>query len=144
MSGPDKGAVASLRWRQSIETLYDARLLLGAGGFGRSVVNRSYYAAFYSITALLDLSGKTARRHADAISTFDIDCVRTGKAEKTISKRLHRLFETRLVYDYFRLEAVSSETARAAVGAAESIMAASHAVLAESLDGLPGVSSGPY
>ena len=48
----DKEALLAYRLREAEETLADARTLLEAGGSTRTVINRSYYAMFYSLLAL--------------------------------------------------------------------------------------------
>ena len=49
----DRETLSRYRLEQAEETLADARMMLAGGASARSVVNRSYYAMFYGVLALL-------------------------------------------------------------------------------------------
>jgi uncharacterized protein len=83
------------------------------------VVNRSYYAAFYAVIALLQSKKKSPRTHDGALALFDKEFVRTGKVQKRYSKIIHHLFEQRLEDDYERLDNVSAGEARKAIANAQ-------------------------
>ncbi len=53
MNAEDIRQLVKGRIEQAVESLADAKTLLTAGRGGRSIVNRSYYAMFYCILALL-------------------------------------------------------------------------------------------
>ncbi len=69
----DKEALLAFRLREAEETLADARTLLEAGGSTRTVINRYYYAMFYSLLALFIQEGTEIRtsKHAGVIGPFD-------------------------------------------------------------------------
>ena len=88
------------RVSQARAALADAQCLLEGSGSAMSVINRSYYAMFYAVLALLQSIGKAPSKHAGAISLFDSEFVREGHFEKQLSKDLHRAFELRQAHDY--------------------------------------------
>ncbi|MBI3249134.1 MAG: HEPN domain-containing protein [Deltaproteobacteria bacterium] len=120
------------RIEQAEESLADAKMLLTTGRSGRSVVNRSYYALFYCVLALLQTINKTPRKHQGAISLFDREFVHTNVFAKELSFDLHRIFELRQVDDYQKIEPVGFDEAQDAVATAERFLAAVRQHLTES------------
>ena len=87
----DKQTLLAFRLKQTEETLTDAEKMLQSGLSTRSIVNRAYYAVFYSILAIFlheDINLKTSR-HSGVLAIFDKEFVRTGKLEKKYSKIAH-------------------------------------------------------
>jgi len=110
----DKESLIAYRIKQAQETFDDAEKILLAGGSMRSVVNRSYYAAFYAVLALFlkaDMDVKTSK-HSGIISLFDKEFVHTGKISRQCSKTLHRLFDERQQIDYKEFAEVLPEDAQ--------------------------------
>jgi hypothetical protein len=101
------------------------------------VVNRAYYAAFYAVTAVLELDGRTAGKHSGIISLFDVEYVKSGRVDKAVSKKLHALFERRQEDDYAGIAHVSNENAQEAMQDAAEIMKAIHYLLLQALPDLP-------
>jgi uncharacterized protein (UPF0332 family) len=108
---------------QAEESLADAKALLRSGGSGRSIVNRAYYCMFYCVLALLQAINRVPQKHQGAISLFDLEFVHKGLLPRDLSADLHRMFETRQLSDYKKLEPVGLEEANAAIGAAERFLA---------------------
>lgn len=71
----------------SKETLANASLCRD-NKFYRDCINRSYYAAFYSIKAIEDIDFK---RHKDAVAYFNKTYVATGVFSRAVGKRLGRI-----------------------------------------------------
>ena len=109
MSESDLNLLVRYRLDQAQEALQDARLLHGAGRSSLSVVNRSYYAMFYAVLALLQRISKVPCKHAEAISLFDGEYVKKGIFTREDSKDLHRIFDLRQVSDYQVIEPVTRE-----------------------------------
>jgi len=84
----------------SVETLVDAKKLLKAQGSPRSIVNRSYYAMFYAVLAVLATMDLGFAKHSGVIGLFDRHFVKTGFLPKELSKTLHRAFDLRQQGDY--------------------------------------------
>ncbi len=92
------------RVKQAQEALRDAAILLEHQGTSRAIINRCYYAVFYSVQALLELKGLTTSKHAGAISLFDKEFVKTGEFDPIFSKDVHMAFELRQEWDYKMVE----------------------------------------
>src|SRR5262245_28735351 len=112
------------RIEQAVESLADAKTLLTTGRSGRSVVNRSYYAMFYCVLALLQTINTARGQQQDPISFFDREFVHQGLLSKELSLDLHRIFELRQVDDYKQIEPVSFHEAQEAITVAERFLAA--------------------
>jgi uncharacterized protein (UPF0332 family) len=91
----DKQQLISFRLQQARETLRDAHLLLDQGGSLVSIINRSYYAMFYAVLALLTDLEKESSKHSGMISLFDQYFVKSGKFPKAMSKAIHKAFDLR-------------------------------------------------
>ncbi|HHY32898.1 MAG TPA: HEPN domain-containing protein [Firmicutes bacterium] len=119
-----KRALISYRLQQASEALQDAAKLAEHQGTPRSIVNRSYYAMFYAVLALLLSVEKSTSKHSGAISAFDLYFVRAGLFPKHLSKSLHRAFELRQQSDYQEMVTVSPEDAHEAIRSADEFVAA--------------------
>jgi uncharacterized protein (UPF0332 family) len=127
----DKQTLLYYRLRQAEETLEDAQKMLAALVSPRSIINRSYYAVFYSVLALFlqyDINPKTSK-HSGVIAILDKDLVHAGKLETRFSKIVHRLFEARQVYDYKELVEVSFEDAKKCLALAAEFVAEIKAII---------------
>jgi uncharacterized protein len=124
MNPEDIPQLVRARIEQAVESLEDARTLLASGRSGRSIVNRSYYATFYSVLALLQTIKRVPRKHQGAISLFDREFVHKGVLSRDLSIDLHRVFELRQVDDYEKLAPVSIDEATEALTIAERFLAA--------------------
>ena len=99
------------RVEQARDSPSDAKLLKEAGRPALGIVNRSYYAMFYAVLALLQTLGKVRRKHSGAIALFDREFVKTGVFSKELSKHLHRAFLLRQASDYEAILAVTPDEA---------------------------------
>lgn len=81
------------------ETLANARMCLD-NRFYRDCINRSYYAVFYSIKAILAIEGIDFKRHKDAVAYFNKSYVVTGVFPREVGKRLGRIKMMREESDY--------------------------------------------
>lgn len=120
----DQQTLFSYRLNEAEETLADARTMLAYGVSARSIVNRSYYAMFYSIIALLiarNVEHKTSK-HSGIISIFDKEIVHTGLLGREYSRMLHRTFDSRQESDYKEFVEFTSEDATDSVRMAEEFM----------------------
>lgn len=100
MKEDDIRELVRYRLNQAHEALEEARILLKAGRSGLGLINRSYYAMFYAVSALLQKTGQLPRKHQGTISSFDKEFVKKGIFPIAMSKDLHRAFELRQVSDY--------------------------------------------
>lgn len=111
------------------ETLANGRMCLD-NRFYRDCINRSYYAVFYSIKAILAIEGIDFKRHKDAVAYFNKSYVATGVFPREVGKRLGRIKMMREESDYSDFFIVSEEDARKQYETAQYITAAIEEYLA--------------
>jgi uncharacterized protein (UPF0332 family) len=119
-------ALVEYRLGQADECLESAQILLERGKC-RGAVNRSYYAMFYGVLALLAIRGRETSKHIGAISLFDRDFVKAGLLDPELSSWLHETFYLRQEADYRPMVEVSPERAGAALERARAFVAAAKA-----------------
>jgi uncharacterized protein (UPF0332 family) len=84
--------------------------------------SRSYYAAFYAVSALFALEGKTFRRHSEVEAAVHRDLVREGIWPKELGAAYTGLLRLREVGDYGGGRHVSPGQAAQAAGQAGRIL----------------------
>ena len=87
------------RIRNAVETLGVAVLCLESQHYKDSI-NRSYYAAFYAIKAVLALGTIDFKRHKDVVAYFNKEYVATNVFPRELGKRLGMLKQLREKSDY--------------------------------------------
>lgn len=87
------------RIRNAVETLGVAKLCLESQHYKDSI-NRSYYAAFYAIKAVLALDEIDFKRHKDAVAYFNKTYVAADIFPREMGKKLGRLKQERESSDY--------------------------------------------
>ena len=112
MNSEHNSHLITYRLSQAQTALDDAKYLLVGNRSPQSVINRCYYAMFYSTLALLQKIGTVPSKHTGAISLFDTDFVMKGIFPKQLSKDFHRAFELRQVSDYKVTDSLSDEIAK--------------------------------
>ena len=120
-------AIATLihyRIEQAEIAVQDAQCLFSGKGSPQSIINRSYYAMFYSTLALMLRIGKAFSKHAGTISAFDKEFVHKGLLPKDLSSDLHKVFELRQDHDYKIISNPSIEEAKTAMDKAERFVSA--------------------
>lgn len=110
------------RMRSAIETLGVSALCLESQHYKDSI-NRSYYAAFYAVKAVLALEEVDFKRHKDAVAYFNKTYVATDIFPREIGKKLGRLKQEREISDYDDFYIASSTDAEEQYAAAELIIA---------------------
>ena len=88
------------RIRNAVETLGVAVLCLESQHYKDSI-NRSYYAAFYAIKAVLALEEIDFKRHKDAVAYFNKTYIAKEIFPREMGKRLGRLKQERENSDYY-------------------------------------------
>ncbi len=91
------------------EALNDAEILYNSGGSFRSIINRSYYAMFYSVLALICRKGISRSKHSGVLSVFDREYVKTNIFPKEMSKLFHEAFNLRQECDYGEFDIITKE-----------------------------------
>lgn len=88
----------------------------------KDAINRSYYAAFYSIKAVLALAEVDFKRHKDVIGYFNKTYVATELFTKDLGKKLGRLQQLREKSDYDDFFIVSRNDVENQIESAEQIL----------------------
>ncbi|HLP58302.1 MAG TPA: HEPN domain-containing protein [Candidatus Deferrimicrobium sp.] len=92
-------SLSEYRLNKAKNLLNQAELLLTNQRYDGSI-NRSYYAIFNAIRAVLALVRLDSRSHQGVIAYFDRYFVKPGIFEKQFSKIIHTAFDTRQDNDY--------------------------------------------
>jgi uncharacterized protein (UPF0332 family) len=116
--------LVSYRLQRARETLRDAHILFDQGASPGSVVNRSYYAMFYAVLALLTTLGRGSSKHSGVIALFDQHFVKSGDLPEAMSKALHKAFDLRQIADYRELYQLEREQAEQVLQSADAFVAA--------------------
>jgi uncharacterized protein (UPF0332 family) len=109
-------------WERARDSLRAAEALLPISA--DAAASRAYYAAFFAVSALFALEGRTFRRHSAVEAAVHRDLVRTGRWPAERGATYARLFELRQTGDYGVGEHVTPADARQAAEAARDILAA--------------------
>jgi len=92
--------LARYRIKQAEESLDEARYLLSGGKSPRSIMNRIYYAMFYSVLALLIYEPYSSSKHSGVLSYFNKNFIRNEVFDKEMGRTLNKAFELRQREDY--------------------------------------------
>lgn len=98
------------RLQTAKERLRSSQLLLREKSYKDSI-NRSYYAMFTSVRALLAMDGQDFSKHAGVIAYFQKEYIKTGKFDKKYSKYISQAFQIRNNVDYADFFLVSEQDA---------------------------------
>jgi uncharacterized protein (UPF0332 family) len=112
MNPDDVKVLVSYRINQAQAALNDAKVLLDSDCTPASIINRSYYAMFYSALAALQTVGKTPSKHAGALSLFNQEFVLTGSISRQCGRYIYRAFELRQSADYGIMPPVDIKAAK--------------------------------
>ena len=82
--------LAKYRFSLAEETYKSAKMCFD-NGFYRDCINRSYYAVFYGVRAVLALESIDFKRHKDVVAYFNKEFVATGKFPGEMGRRLASL-----------------------------------------------------
>jgi len=102
--------LSKLRLEKAKECLADAALLAENGSY-KSLANRSYYAVFHAIRAVLALDAFDSKKHSGVIAEFQKLYIKNGVFDKEMSSIIRRLFLARNNSDYDDFFVISKEDA---------------------------------
>ncbi|MBQ2593495.1 MAG: HEPN domain-containing protein [Candidatus Riflebacteria bacterium] len=92
-------SLAKIRLEHSEECLKAAETLLNNSDY-KGAANRSYYAIFHALRAVLVFDNFDSKKHSGIISTFNKLYIKTGKFDKEISRIISSAFDVRTDSDY--------------------------------------------
>ena len=118
------------RVSQAEDTIRSAQLCMENHLF-KDAINRSYYAAFYAVKAVLALTDTDFKRHKDVVAYFNKEYVAAGIFPREIGRLLARLQKKRETSDYDDFYIASNEEAAEQMEAAGNILEAIKAYLRE-------------
>ena len=91
-------------------------------GLYKDAINRSYYAAFYAVKAILELGTVDFKRHKDVVAYFNKEYVATGVFPRELGKRIGTLKQLREKSDYDDFYIASKEKAIEQYATAEQVI----------------------
>ena len=109
------------RFQESRDSLKVAKHCLEEQLFKDSI-NRSYYAAFYLIKAVLALGAVDFKRHKDVVAYFNKEYVARGVFQRELGRRIGILKQLREKSDYDDFYIASKEQAETQLETAEILM----------------------
>ena len=86
-------------WEKALASLEAASRELKAEAYAFAI-NRTYYALFYAVTALLLEEGRRSGKHSGVRSAFNKDVVKLGRLKEQHGKLYNQLFRDRQEGDY--------------------------------------------
>ena len=95
----DKKSLSKIRLETAKGCLKDSQILLDSGSF-KSSANRSYYAVFHAMRAVLVFDEFDSKKHSGIISEFRKRYIKTGILSAEISKIIDIQFSVRTHSDY--------------------------------------------
>ena len=104
----EKKALSAVRMEHANECLSAARSLLESENY-KSAANRSYYAVFHAMRAVLAYDEIDMKHHSGIISEFRRLYIKTGVFETRLSEIISLLFDIRTESDYDDFFVVSKE-----------------------------------
>jgi len=104
-----KGNLALYRLQQASESLDEANYLFTGGKSLRSVINRAYYAMFYSILALLVFEEYSSSKHSGVLSYFNSRFIKDGLFPKDLGRAANKAFDLRQRGDYREQDTLTRE-----------------------------------
>lgn len=92
-------ALSNARYEHALECLDSAKLLLNSENY-KSAANRSYYAVFHAMRAVLAFDGIDMKHHSGVIAEFRRLYIKSGVFDRRFSTIISVLFSIRQDSDY--------------------------------------------
>jgi uncharacterized protein (UPF0332 family) len=127
-----KRLLAINRLKQADESLDEALYLFDGKKSPRAVINRSYYAMFYAILALLIFEEFGSSKHSGVLSYFNTKFVKSGLISKDLGRSVNKAFDLRIRGDYREQIALTMEQVEPYLEQAKNFIGAVRSYLATS------------
>ena len=108
MLDQNKKELCKYRIEKAYDCLKTAKLLIEAKDYTSSA-NRSYYAMFHAIRAIMALDGEDRKKHSGVVSYFQENYIKTGVFSKEYSYYVKNAFQIRQESDYEDFCIISEE-----------------------------------
>jgi uncharacterized protein (UPF0332 family) len=105
-----KKTLSDYRLKKARDDLQTAKIMLEHRKPAQSV-NRSYYAIFHAVRALLVFDLFDSKRHSSIIGYFNQHYIASGKIGQNYYKMLARAFDKRMKSDYYDFHQMSMKEA---------------------------------
>lgn len=102
--------ISKARLASAEDCLRDAKALADSGRY-KALSNRSYYAVFHAMRAVLVLDEIDSKKHSGIISEFRRKYIKPGIFDNAMSETISKLFSARTSCDYDDFFNVSPEDA---------------------------------
>lgn len=99
-SDEKKRDLALYRLQQAEESIDEAKFLFDGNKSPRSVINRAYYAMFYSVLALLIFEPYSSSKHSGVLSYFNRRFIKDGLISEDLGRAVNKAFDLRQRGDY--------------------------------------------
>jgi len=130
----ERNAIVQLRLEKSLQTLNEAKGIASMQ-YWPATANRLYYAAYYSVSALLVADGDSAQTHAGVKVVFGLRFVKTGLVSRSISDLYNKLFSLRMTGDYDETYSLQAEDVSPLIEPTEELIKSISALAKERLNG---------
>ena len=124
-----KKDLSAARWNAAEEALAAAKTLCAAESY-KAAANRSYYAVFLAMRAILAYDEVDMKRHSGVISEFRRRYIKTGIFDMEMSTIISDLFNIRTDSDYDDFFVIAKEDVAVQIQNAETFLAQAKALLA--------------
>jgi uncharacterized protein (UPF0332 family) len=104
-----KRDLALYRLQQAEESLDEARFLYEGKKSPRSVINRAYYAMYYSVLALFIFESYSSSKHSGVLSYFNQRFIKGNLIPQDVGRAINRAFDLRQRGDYREYVTLSRE-----------------------------------
>jgi len=101
--------ISRYRLKQAEESINEAICLLSGKGSPRSIINRAYYAMFYSVLALIVFEPYSSSKHSGVLSYFNKKFIKEGVFSEELGRSINEAFELRQEGDYREYAELSYE-----------------------------------
>ena len=125
----DKLALSKLRYEHAVECLRAAEALYQADDM-KGAANRSYYAVFHAMRAVLALDGIDRKHHSAIIAEFRLRYIKTDLFDRSWSDVIQLQSEYRTASDYNDFFIISRDEVRTQIDRASGFLEAVNAFLA--------------
>ena len=115
--------ISEMEIKKAKESLDEAKILFKAEKYD-GAANRSYYAVFHAMNALLIHDGYRMKKHSGVISKFRELYIKTGIFDAGMSNQISDLFELRIDCDYDSVYTAEKADVEEQIINAESIITA--------------------
>lgn len=101
--------LSGYRLKQAEESINEALCLLSGKGSPRSIINRAYYAMFYSVLALMVFEPYSSSKHSGVLSYFNKRFIKEGVFPEELGRSINKAFALRQEGDYREYAELSYE-----------------------------------